>query len=179
MKKAILIPILILSHTAVALLAFGLRDTFISDELQGKYRHRTVDRVLDGDTVVKDGEALHIRGIDAPELGPWANCWAEAAAAGRAKSDLETELFGFDDRWTLVDRKVDSSGRASVRIVDQEGFDISDTLSVHSFAALTDEKWDWCGSEQPLQPVLEGTRPSHGPNLWWPSGNMFDPRARD
>ena len=41
--------------------------------------------VLDGDTIIDRGRSIHIEGLDAPELGPWAHCWSEAALAGIPK----------------------------------------------------------------------------------------------
>jgi endonuclease YncB( thermonuclease family) len=136
---------------------------------------------LDGDTVVADGAAVRIAGIDAPELGPWARCWAEAALAGHAREALE-RLLGDRDRggWSLSDvSKADARGRRTARLVDRDGYDIADDMVVYGHAARTGASWDWCGSNANLHQVLEGEPPPHGPNLWWPTAHMYDPRAAD
>ena len=137
--------------------------------------------VLDGDTLVVDGSAFHVAGIDAPELGPWARCWAEAALAGHARHNLES-LLGDGDRrgWQLRDVSApDAHGKRTARLVDREGFDIIDDMVVYGYAASTSGRWDWCGGNADLRPVLDGAKPPHGPSLWWPAAHMFDPRAAD
>ncbi len=137
--------------------------------------------VLDGDTVVVDGSAFRIAGIDAPELGPWAKCWAEAALAGHARDSLERLLGDTDGRgWQLRDVSApDAEGKRTARVVDREGYDITDDMVVYGYAASTTGKWDWCGENADLRQVLDGDQPPHGPNLWWPTAHMFDPRAAD
>ncbi len=136
-----------------------------------------IGTVLDGDTVVVDGTAIHIRGIDAPELGPWAHCWAEAELAGFSRQALESELVG--PKWKLVDRMTDKAGTVSARFVDAKGFDLTDNLRVEGYAALTDQRWDWCGTHANLHDPQIGEQAPEGPQLWWPSGNMYDARAND
>lgn len=138
-----------------------------------------VDTVLDGDTVVKDGRSIHIRGLDAPELGPWAKCWAEAALAGVAKERLEAALFDANRKWRMQDLRADGPDRYSARIVDKDGFEITDEMRVYGGSAITDKRWDWCSGLVPLRVVNEEDRPPIGPQLWWPSGNVFDSRAAD
>ena len=137
--------------------------------------------VLDGDTVVVDGSAFHIAGIDAPELGPWAKCWAEAALAGHARDKLQTLLSEPQGRgWQLRDLSApDAHGKRTGRLVDRDGYDITDDMVVYGYAASTTGKWDWCGTNAGLRQVLDGDKPPHGPNLWWPTAHMFDPRADD
>lgn len=137
--------------------------------------------VLDGDTVVVDGSAFHVAGIDAPELGPWARCWAEAALAGHARNNLQSLLADTDGRgWILRDVSApDSNGKRTARIVDREGYDITDDMVVSGYAASTSGRWDWCGGNAGLRQVLDGDQPPHGPSLWWPTAHMFDPRAAD
>jgi endonuclease YncB( thermonuclease family) len=136
---------------------------------------------LDGDTVVANGSAFHVAGIDAPELGPWAKCWAEAALAGHAREALQG-LLGAKDRrgWQLRDVSApDANGKRTARLVDQKGYDIKDDMIVDGYAASTSGRWDWCGGNAGLRQVLDGDQPPHGPNLWWPTAHMFDPRAAD
>lgn len=135
-------------------------------------------RVLDGDTVVVAGEPIKVAGVDAPELGPWARCWAEAALAGHAKHYVERELSEGD--WRLVGVATGANGRRTARVVRREdGKDLSDVLVVYGYAARTTGRWDWCGENANLHDALEDERPPHGPNLWWPTGHVFDARASD
>jgi endonuclease YncB( thermonuclease family) len=138
--------------------------------------------VLDGDTVVIDGSAFHIAGIDAPELGPWAKCWAEAALAGHARENLQRLLSDSTDRrdWQLRDVSgPDANGKRTARLVDREGYEINDDMVVYGYAASTSGRWDWCGGNAGLSQVQGGHQPPHGPNLWWPTAHMSDPRAAD
>jgi endonuclease YncB( thermonuclease family) len=133
------------------------------------------DQVLDGDTVVVDGIAIKIRGIDAPELGPAAKCWAEALAARGSMLALEEELF--QKHYRAIELRKDGLGKASANFTDAEGYSLSDFMTVHGGAALTDGKWNWCGI--PPSDGREETLPPHGPNTWWPSGKVLDKRAFD
>ena len=133
--------------------------------------------VLDGDTIVDQGRAVHIRGLDAPELGPWAKCWAEAALAGEAKFELENS--DGERGWRVVELKQVATDRWSGRVIDREGYDIADELRVAGTGAMSEKRWDWCGQSIKLEPVgMDETLPI-GPQLWWPSERVFDPRAND
>ena len=140
---------------------------------------RNDDRVLDGDTLLIGGNPVRIAGIDAPELGPWARCWAEAALAGHARQEVERLLAEGD--WRLADMSApDAGGRRSARVVrGSDGEDLADDLIVSGYAARTTGRWDWCGGDASLHDPRDNEPPPHGPNLWWPSGRMFDPRAAD
>jgi endonuclease YncB( thermonuclease family) len=160
-----------------ALLASAMVSTSASQSQSASHRMA----VLDGDTVVVDGSAFHVAGIDAPELGPWAKCWAEAALAGHARENLQ-RLLGDTERrgWQLRDVSApDANGKRTARLVDQEGYDVTDDMVVYGYAASTSGSWDWCGGNAGLRQVLDGDQPPHGPNLWWPTAHMFDPRAAD
>jgi len=133
------------------------------------------DKVLDGDTIVISGEAIKVRGIDTPELGPWAKCWGEALAAGFSKARLEEEIT--NRKYTVSEMRADASGNLSAKFTDKEGFDLIDPMTVYGGAAVTDGRWDWCG-DLPKQGNKEDKAP-RGPNLWWPSGNIYDERALD
>jgi endonuclease YncB( thermonuclease family) len=137
------------------------------------------DRVLDGDTLLIGGNPVRIAGIDAPELGPWARCWAEAALAGHAKNEVERLLS--EGEWRLVDMSApDDDGRRTARAVrGGGGEDLADDLVVAGYAASTNGRWDWCGGNANLHDPREDEPAPHGPNLWWPSGSVFDPRAAD
>jgi endonuclease YncB( thermonuclease family) len=178
-KTTTLIPLLVISHLAALWVGYqSSRLVMANDavEVIGQPAP-AVDKVLDGDTVVKDGVAYHVRGIDAAELGPWANCWAEAALAGFSKDQLERTLSS--GAWSLVDPRADKAGRMSARLLDEKGHDIADTMQVYGGAAETDERWNWCGKDGSMHAVLDGEKPPRGPQLWWPSGHVFDPRADD
>lgn len=151
------------------------------DARSGSVPKPAFDGVLDGDTIVYQGRAIHIRGLDAPELGPWAKCWAEAALAGHARDHLQSLLADNKERgWRLSDLSPpDEGGHRSARIVDRQGFDIVEDMTVYGYAASTIGKWDWCIKDAGLRQVLDGEEPPHGPSLWWPTGQMFDPRASD
>jgi len=118
-------------------------------------------QVLDGDTVVVGGSAYRIAGIDAPELGPWAKCWAEAALAGHAKDGLERLLSDSEGRgWQLRDVSASGpGGKLEARLADQEGYDIIDDMVVYGYAARTTGRWDWCGEDADLHHVLEDESP--------------------
>lgn len=139
-------------------------------------------RVLDGDTLLFGKALIKVAGIDAPELGPWARCWAEAALAGHSKSYLERELYDGLDRggWSLADvSKPDERGRRTARLARGDGEDLSDLMVVYGYAARTTGRWDWCGKDANLHQPLEDEPPPYGPNLWWPAAHMFDARAAD
>jgi endonuclease YncB( thermonuclease family) len=139
-------------------------------------------RVLDGDTLLIGDAPVRVAGIDAPELGPWAECWAEAALAGHSKDHLERELHEGRERggWSLADASApDSKGRRTARLVRGDGEDIADLMVVYGYAAHTTERWDWCGKDAALHQPLEGEPPPYGPNLWWPTAHMYDERAAD
>ncbi len=183
-------------HIRVVLIALGVAGltvlSFVAGAISNEPEafsdvgHSTVQRqafdgVLDGDTIVDEGRAIHIRGLDAPELGPWAKCWAEAALAGHAREKLQALLMDDERRgWRLRDLSPpDTNGNQSARVVDRYGIDIFDDMTVSGFAASTTDKWDWCGQGPGLREVLDGAKPPHGPSLWWPAGHMFDRRAAD
>jgi endonuclease YncB( thermonuclease family) len=135
--------------------------------------------VLDGDTLLIGGNPVRIAGIDAPELGPWARCWAEAALAGHAKREVERLLSEGD--WRLADMSAaNADGRRSARVVrGPDGEDLADELVVSGYAARTTGRWDWCGGNANLHDPLDNEPAPYGPNLWWPRGRVFDPRAAD
>ena len=136
--------------------------------------------VLDGDTVLVDGSPVRVAGIDAPELGPWARCWAEAALAGHARAMLQSLLDDDSHGWQLREASTaDAQGKRTGRLVNRAGYDIADEMVVGGYAALTNGRWDWCGENANLHQVLDDESPPHGPSLWWPTAHMFDARAAD
>ncbi|HRO33662.1 MAG TPA: hypothetical protein PLQ03_09660 [Brevundimonas sp.] len=139
--------------------------------------------VLDGDTVIVDGVLVRLADVDAPELGPWAKCWAEAALAGHARLEAQTLLLDGvvrGDRWKVVPiSTADDDGRVRGRIISEDGRDLSDSLVVSGYAARTSGTWDWCGIDADLHSPTQEEPAPKGPNLWWPSNHMFDRRAGD
>jgi hypothetical protein len=94
-----------------------------------------VDLVLDGDTVVRNAVAFHVLGIDAPELGPWADCWAEAALAGHAKRALESLLQLSE--WKVVEFREPDHSVSSVEFVRDDGGTVSDSMVVGGYAGAS------------------------------------------
>ena len=136
-------------------------------------------RVLDGDTLVFEGQWVRVRGIDAPELGPWAKCWAEAGLGGASRDVLEREIHS-KGPWRLVrPTQADKRGMVIAGLTNEDGEDLADFMGVYGYAANTDGQWDWCGLDANLHSPSEDEPRPHGPNLWWPANHMFDERAGD
>jgi endonuclease YncB( thermonuclease family) len=136
-------------------------------------------KVLDGDTLVFDGQWIRVRGIDAPELGPWAKCWAEAGLGGASRDVLEGAIHS-EGPWRLVQpAQADERGMVVAGLANEDGEDLADFMVVYGYAASTDAHWDWCGLDANLHSPSEDEPRPHGPSLWWPSNNMFDERAGD
>lgn len=139
-------------------------------------------KVLDGDTVIFQGQHIRVLGIDAPELGPWAKCWAEAALAGHSKTALEDMLINNPEagQWKLADISEQPNRKLIVaNLIREDGEDVADSMVVYGSAAKTTGRWDWCGANADLHSVSEDEPEPYGPNLWWPTGPMFDERAAD
>jgi endonuclease YncB( thermonuclease family) len=169
-----------LSLGSIGLLAigFGLGVSAATQHYPHAWPSRPFADVLDGDTVLYRGRAIRISDLDAPELGPWAHCWAEAALAGLARNQLESSLA--EDRgWRLVEVKRNAAGRFSGRVLDREGFSIANDMSVYGGAARTTNRWNWCNPDATMHSPLDGEAAPHGPSLWWPTGAKFDQRAAD
>ena len=145
---------------------------------QEPFRFDEENRVLDGDTILFRGESLKIAGIDAPELGPWAKCWAEAALAGHAKDYVETTLSSGNWNITITSGAGPNEKRLA-HIVRSDGEDLSDLMVVYGYAAAASVRWNWCGENAKLHSPDQDEPEPHGPNLWWPTGAIFDPRAAD
>lgn len=177
-RRAIRAIVLALSAISLLAIGFGLGVSAVTIEQRFPIPPMPFDSVLDGDTIVADGKAIHIDDLDAPELGPWAHCWAEAALAGVAKSELE-EILLQDRGWHLASVQRDNLGRYSARIVDKDENSIADDMRVYGGSAMTSGRWNWCDVDPKMRSPLEGERPPIGPNLWWPTGEKFDPRAKD
>jgi len=136
-------------------------------------------KVLDGDTLIFEGQWVRIRGIDAPELGPWAKCWAEAGLGGASRDVLQRAIYS-EGPWRLVQPdEPNERGMVVAGLVSEDGEDLADYMGVYGYAATTDGEWDWCGLDANLHSPTEDEPRPHGPNLWWPTNHMFDERAGD
>ncbi len=103
---------------------------------------------------------------------------AEAALAGHAKQYLERELS--DGDWRLVGIINSANGTTTARVIRSgDGQELSDVLIAYGYAARSNGRWDWCGENANLHHVLADESPPHGPNLWWPAGDVFHARASD
>ena len=106
----------------------------------------SVVRVIDGDTLVVDGETVRIANIDTAEMPPRSKCLAEQRLAVAAKVGLEDVLeIGWGVSVTLDRQGRDQYGRtvAKVRLLD--GTDVGDEMVKRGLA----EPWigrrmDWC-----------------------------------
>jgi endonuclease YncB( thermonuclease family) len=141
--------------------------------------HRQDIEVLDGDTLIFEGQWVRVRGIDAPELGPWAACWSEAGLGGASRDVMLGAISSYAP-WSLTrPSSPDERGMVTADLVSEDGGDLADHMTVYGYAASTDGEWDWCGTDADLHsPGQHEPRP-HGPNLWWPTNHMFDERAGD
>jgi endonuclease YncB( thermonuclease family) len=89
----------------------------------------TVDRVIDGDTVVVHmrympgkelhGEHVRVEGINAPEL---------SQAGGAASRDFARELLPIESDITLVMSRSDKYGRVLAKIVLADGRNFGDVM---------------------------------------------------
>lgn len=113
-----------------------------------------VDEVLDGDTVVVNGEVMKIRGMDAPEIDVNASCAAEAGFGIAAQGYLEGTLTTYDPHWKVTN--VERLGDATYAdIVDTSGGSIAEIMTFDGWAVATDERWDWCRESEDFDPRNE------------------------
>lgn len=133
-------------------------------------------KVLDGDTLIFEGRWIRVRGIDAPELRPWADCWAEAGL-GRASFHALVEAIQSED-WSVVRADpADEHGMVVADLINEDGEDLAYDMVRYGYAAKTDGQWDWCGRNSYMGPPAQGDR--SGPDIWWPRDHGFDERAND
>jgi endonuclease YncB( thermonuclease family) len=127
--------------------------------------------VLDGDTVQIGDDIVRIAGMDAAELPPWSECWAEAALAGASK-DVAERLINGDgpfnaNRWRVTNpRGRNERGYLIASLTRDSGEDFADYMAVYGYAARANE-WDWCEVPQDL-------RDEAGPNLWFPPDDRHE-----
>ena len=102
-------------------------------------------RVLDGDTLVVNGEGVRLANVDAPELPPEAHCWGEGALGVQAATKAE-ELVHQATRIDVAREGKDRYGRTLARITLNESRDLGDALVFAGVAARKGARaWDWCG----------------------------------
>lgn len=135
---------------------------------------RVLDRdlitVLDGDTIRVGDEVVRIAGVDAAELPPWSECWAEAALADRSKKAAEGLLEGNLGRqgWRITNQRGrNARGYLIASLTRDDGQDFAEEMNVHGQVAIADD-WDWCGPPENL-------RDDNGPNLWFPTDDRHEP----
>lgn len=135
--------------------------------------------VLDGDTLIFEGQWIRLRSIDAPELGPWADCWAEAALGGVSRQVLMDAVFERAAQWEVTGATPpDPNGMVIANLVTSDGHDLAEHMRLYGHAAQTAADWDWCVGAD-LHDPLADEAPPKGPRLWWPSNHMYDERAGD
>ena len=99
-----------------------------NDVIEGRSRQDI--EVLDGDTLVFEGRWVRIRGIDAAELGPWANCWSEAALGGASRAALEQMLWE-EGPWRLSSvTPTGDQGMVVADVLGPGGADLADSMAV-------------------------------------------------
>ena len=115
-----------------------------SDVIYGEVSTPVIEKALDGDTILVDGQIIKIRGMDAPEVGTNASCLAEAALGGLATQYLAGELHNFGETvWELRDVE-DRSGRLEGDLVRSDGENIVDLMTINGYAISREARWDWC-----------------------------------
>ncbi|QKG71115.1 thermonuclease family protein [Erythrobacter mangrovi] len=135
-----LLPVAILSGFG----GFLVGSSTPSDVIYGDVPASAIEKALDGDTILIDGQIIKIRGLDAPEVGKNASCLAEAALGGLAMQHLAGELHNFGETvWEL--RNVDNrSGRLEGDLVRSDGKNIVDHMTINGFAISSEARWEWC-----------------------------------
>lgn len=105
-------------------------------------------RVIDGDTVVIDGETVRLVNIDAPEMAPKARCWGEAGLAERAKVALHNNLSA-SRHITIKRTGTDRYGRTLAHVLFGENTadkDVGDWMISRGLAVRwSGRRQDWCG----------------------------------
>ena len=80
-------------------------------------------RVIDGDTIVHQGQTIRIMGLDAPEVHP--RCPAEAVLAERARLRLVDLLA---DGFTVREHGRDRYNRVLAEVFDARGMNVASVL---------------------------------------------------
>lgn len=151
---------------ALALLvACGPANDVVVDSLANRQRIT----MLDGDTLRVGDETVHVAGIDAPELPPWSECWAEAALAGSSKQAAEGLVEGNvgSRSWRVTNPQGrNARGYLIASLTRDDGEDFADWMVVYGHAARSND-WNWCGAPEDL-------RDQNGPNLWFPPDDRHE-----
>lgn len=130
---------------ALSLIAICLAGCTASAEAPRAARPASYVQVIDGDTLKIRGERIRISNLDAPELPPGAECWAEAGLAIAAADRLQ-EFVNIARSIEIERRGRDQYGRTLAR-VSLNGHDVGEALIKLGLASgWTGRRWDWCGS---------------------------------
>lgn len=123
-------------------------------------------RVIDGDTLVIEGETIRLANIDAPEKPPRARCYAEARLSWDATAELERLVRSYygDRAGVRISREgKDQYGRTLAR-VSLGADDLGDRLMQDGRAVpWRGQRWDWCGAVDPASE--DGRRLVRNPEL--------------
>ena len=123
---------------------FLIGSTPPSDVIYGEVPSPAIEKALDGDTILIDGQIIKIRGLDAPEVGTNASCLAEAALGDLARQHLAGELYNFGETvWELRDVD-DRSGRFEGDLIRSDGENIVDLMTINGYAISSESRWEWC-----------------------------------
>lgn len=99
-------------------------------------------RVIDGDTVMIDGQTIRIEGLDAPEMR--GHCQAEIALARAATARLEELLSG---GYSVEAHRLDRYRRRLAIIRDAAGRNVADVLIAEGLARAyhgRGQRQGWC-----------------------------------
>lgn len=97
-------------------------------------------RVIDGDTIIHEGQTIRIMGLDAPELHP--RCTAEAVMAAQARARL-AELLA--EGFTVEPHGQDRYGRVLAVVRTARGLDVAHVMISEGLA----RRYDGRGPRQP------------------------------
>jgi micrococcal nuclease len=99
-------------------------------------------RVIDGDTIIYQGQTIRIIGLDAPEIHP--RCPAEALLAAQARARLAQLLA---DGFTVQRHGHDRYGRVLAVVRTARGLDVANVLISEGLARRYDGRGPrepWC-----------------------------------
>ena len=112
--------------------------------------------ILNADTLVIDGQHVHLSNASAPQTTLHSRCWAEALLATNEIAYVRDLVNRTSNIQFKPTGQTDSYGRA-LGSVSLDGMDLGDDLYQHGMAArLTDPRFDWC---QPISQKADGAPP--------------------
>jgi endonuclease YncB( thermonuclease family) len=115
-------------------------------------------RVLQGDVLIVDGKNLRLAGAYAPQPIPHALCWAEAAAALRARDQVRSMVSGARSVQVRLTGGHDEYSRPFADI-GLDGADVGEALRLAGLAGRPPKpgaRFDWCA---PISQAREGAPP--------------------